>query len=329
VSEVSEVSEPEVSESAEAESTASEVPSASEVSGELLVEAEPTEPTELTEPTEPTVVPIAVPIAVPIEVPIEVTDESELPTAEEVVVEVFAGGGAAIALDTERAMALPAPHRRRSQLPWWIFAAVVLALVVVAVVLVLTSDAGSDTPVGVDGAGAEIALVIGMAEPTDTEATDIDCPVDLTTVVARLPVLDTARELTGAGEYSAVLAPRGAPVALVECSFEGDDGELVGISLGVLSEADGFESTMKSFLSRHRITFDEPREWRGGTIVAYCGEPTAAAADAGFDPFCEVDWVHPDLVVGVFASPDVLTAEQVGEWLESTLDMIVQQLAAG
>jgi len=40
---------------------------------------------------------------------------------------------------------------------------VVLALVVVAVVLVLSSDAGSDTPAGVDEAGAEIARVIATA----------------------------------------------------------------------------------------------------------------------------------------------------------------------
>jgi len=260
-----------------------------------------------------------------------VVEGAAQPTTEEPVVEVFAGGGAAISPDTERVTVPPDPNRGRgrSPLPWWIFAAVVLALVVVAVVLVLSSDAGSDTPAGVDEAGAEIARVIATAQPTDTEAADIDCPVDLTTVVARLPDPEAAGELTGVGEFSAVLAPRAAPVALVECSFEGFDGESVGISLGVLSDDNGHESTMKSFLSRHRITFDEPREWRGGTIVAYCGKPTTAAADAGFDPFCEVDWVHPDLVVGVFASPDVLTAEQVGEWLESTLDMIVQQLAAG
>ncbi len=225
-----------------------------------------------------------------------------------------------------------APAQSSPRKPWvkWLIPA---GVVVIALVLVLVFVAGGDdgpgTPKGTAQAATALAAVIDGADLADSTFAEIECPVDFSGVLAMAPTTSDIADVDGEGAFSAVLQPDGSPVRLIECSFEGDGGRLAGLSLGGASATDGFQAAMESFVPNHKLTFDEPQSWRGGTLYTYCGVPTDAAAEDGFDEFCEADWVTDDLVVGLFTSPILADQAQVRAWLDASLAPIIAELAEG
>ena len=204
---------------------------------------------------------------------------------------------------------------------------VVVALVVVLVFVVGGDDAPAGPPAGSAEAAGAVAKILDGANMDDPTYAEIDCPVDMSKVMALAPDSSTIAEVEGEGTFAAVLQPEGTQLPLIECSFEGDGGRLAGVSLGRSPGVDAFQAAMVDYLPSHELTFADSRSWRGGTLFTYCGVPTYDAEENGFDKFCEADWVTDDLVIGVFASPPLADEQQVRAWLDASLDEIVSQLA--
>lgn len=222
----------------------------------------------------------------------------------------------------------PADEPSRARWVKWLIPAglVVLALVLV-VVFVVGGDTGPGRPRGTDTAATNVATVIDGADMGDSTFAEIDCPVAMSEILALAPDTSDIADVDGEGAFAAVLQPDGSTVRLIECSFEGDGGRLAGVSLGVSPGLEAFEAAMDSYLPSHRLTFAEPRAWRGGTLFTYCGVPTDDAAESGFDEFCEADWVTDGLIVGVFTAPILADEAQTRAWLDAALAPIIAQLA--
>lgn len=83
---------------------------------------------------------------------------------------------------------------------------------------------------------------------------------------------------------------------------------------------------MKVFLSdlHPTSTLNEEREYRGGTVLSFCQENTSTTYDA--TTLCEANWSNGDLQVGVYSTE--IDADEAEEWLEDSLEVFIDALAA-
>ena len=105
------------------------------------------------------------------------------------------------------------------------------------------------------------------------------------------------------------------PFALCVSASE-DNANQYGVLVGQ-EPPDDFEAYVKRSAQTDDVTFDEPVEFRGGALHAYCGTSN------GGNPFCETDWVSGDLQVGIFAAFDGVTSDDTNAALTAAIDEIL------
>lgn len=217
---------------------------------------------------------------------------------------------------------VPAPAARRK---WPLLVAAGLAVAVVAVVAVVVLTGGEDSPShNTDAAAATIDDLIRQADGEVSLELD-ECPVDLELLVRRAPGSASLGEYVRPADFAAVLHPDGSNISLVECS-SGNDGGIIGVSLGRSPGRDSFEADLASYVPYHKVEFDEFSSYAGGTLVTYCGTPTPDSPE-GFNEFCEADWFDDQVVIGLFAGPEEATKAELTTWLKTALPFLVDEFA--
>ncbi len=202
-----------------------------------------------------------------------------------------------------------------------------LAVAVVAVIAVVVLGGSEDSPsLDTDPAAAVIDEL--MREAGGETSFELGgCPIDLEQLARQAPDSASVGEFVRPADFAAVLHPDGSNISLVECS-SGNDGGIIGVSLGRSSGRASFQADMASYVPYHSVEFGEFRAYAGGTLVSYCGAVTADAPE-GFNEFCEADWFDDQVVIGVFAGPEEATKAELETWLKSALPSLVEQLAEG
>jgi hypothetical protein len=174
-------------------------------------------------------------------------------------------------------------------------------------------------------ARANLDKLVAAANVTDAgaQAEQSECLVaDLDALLTAAPTgLD--RSALTADPFFAVIRPsdEGDPPFGLCVASSDDNTSQYGVLVGE-PPPDDFEAYVKRSSQTDQVDFDDPVDFRGGTLHGYCG------TSSGGTSFCETDWVADDIQVGIFAAFDGVTSDDTNTALEAAIDDVLAATAA-
>lgn len=232
----------------------------------------------------------------------------------------------------------PEPAPEKSKMPRVIGGIAVLVVVAVVVVVLVIAFGGSDSTGGttVSGKAAHDGLRAVLADSTFDEDGNDDlrvCPLgnldDLYDAVASVITIDHV-VAEGTDERSA--REEGDLPGFVSCQRYAPDETKVGAGAtsvffqAVLEPPRDYEGYITDFAGDvTEITFDDPVDYKGGTVYMFCAD---ANEDSGFTG-CDADWVDTKakVALNVFLGGSDATPEDTLEALHAALPIMSANLA--